>query len=447
MWSILQNNPNTVHTHNKVRYFVSLNIFFTVVLSALAITPYLSRNVSPVINFLFFVLWVVTALISNGLKLKIDLNNKVVLWTVVWYIWQILMRFIGNSNIAWNNYIHRITLYAIPLIMIFVIYKYNNKEKSILGKAVFLIIAFNIISNIVLWIKNPNVFQNLNYVIEGAENRLTNAGSTSFVGICMFFSAICLIIFINTKRMWYKLASIFGTCISLFFMLRINPRAIASFILIAMTLGILLVSHGVWNKKSIIIYICILLLLTPMLIFLMIPLLEWGKSLFTSPEIQKKIEDVINVLKGTSLESFGNDSSLQARFLLSKASLTTFTSSISNFVFGVGENVHGDTVQELIAFGVGGHSELIDSLAEYGLIGGLIIYKFISAIIKYVSSLASSSKIKRQLIVVMTAFIIYSILNNSFFWDMFYVLMVLLPVVVVLLNSKMDKGQGDIKYD
>jgi len=345
------------------------------------------------------------------------------------------MRALGKSNLVWNYFIDQITVFFIPIMMILILKTYNRREKIFLATFLFVIVSINIIHNVIIGISEPSIFWYLNDVVFGAQARLTNAGSTEFVSVCMFFVPLCMMLLLNVKSVLLYVLNIVIIGFSLWFLLFVNQRATAFFLLLLMFFGVIFVSLLRNNKAEKIAITYVVFGSFFLLMLFLIPVLKWASSLFSSERMISRINSLIVFLEGTPSFSKG-DSSLFLRIELAQTSISTFFNNFSNFFFGIGERIHGDSIEELVQSGVGSHSEFLDCLAEYGLMGGVVIFGFISEIFKKIYSLCSSNIIRRQVKVILSGFLIYSFLNNSFSASTFYVLFLLLPLIIDLLYAK-----------
>lgn len=435
----IPNRPNPFYFQkDRIRPHVFLNLLLTVTLAAIAITPILSRNFSYIGNLVIFSLWLVSAFIVNGAKIRLSSNNKVAVWWLVYIGWLLFMFLIGHSNVSMNFLLIRIPIYFIPIMTLFIVKKYNYKELLYLGKGLFIIVAINVISNIIIGIQNPTIFSELNGLDAGIVDKTTNTGDTLFVAICLFTMAICWIIFQNTHRSLYNFFSVVLFVLMGYYLLILNTRSTALIILLIMVVLFMVMPEPKSKHKrlnTIFIIIVVLLFLT----FALVPTLDALVNLFSSSQrMSDRLNDILELTQSGNID-YIEDGSLAQRYILSMTSLSTFTSSIPRFLIGIGEDIHGYNFYDLLKCGVGGHSEFFDCLAKYGIVGGYLVIKVLSSTMKYIYGLTVSTKIKSNLKVVMITFIIYSFLNTSFLGGVFYVLFMLLPIVILLIDTENKK--------
>lgn len=424
-----------VDQKDRIRPTIFVNLLLTSALAAIAITPILSRNFSYIGNLVIFVFWIFSALSMKCAKNRLNSYKKVYFWWLVYIFWQLFLCFIGHSNVSINFLLIRIPIYCIPIMTLLILRNYNYKELLLLVRGIFVIISINVISNIILGINDPTIFYVLNGLDAGVADKTTNAGSTLFVAVCLFTMAICWIIFKNTQRRTNKVLSIVFIVSIGYYLLFLNTRFTASMLLLIMVLLFIVLNKYKSNHKRLntfALLIVVLLFLT----FALVPTLDAIANFFSSSErMSDRLNDVMELAQGGDIDNM-EDGSLAQRYILSMTSLNTFTSSISNFLIGIGEDNHGYNLYDLLKCGVGGHSEFFDYLAKYGAVGGFLVIKVLSSTMKFIHSLTNSSNIKNNLKVVMITFIIYSFLNTSFLSGIFYVIFMVLPIVILLIDNK-----------
>ncbi|MFA5005851.1 MAG: hypothetical protein WC509_00065 [Candidatus Izemoplasmatales bacterium] len=425
-------------TSKSVRLKYLPNIILTSALAIISITPYLSRNFSLQINFGIFLLWGVSAIITNDIHFSFVKMDKIIVWTVAWAIMQYVMRATGVSNLIWKVYIDRLTLYFIPVIMVFILSYYNFAEMKLLASIFVYVIILNTINNISLYITDPTIFINLN--ILGDISRLTNAGSTDFVTLLIFFIGVCVVAIINTTKIAMKIMFIAFSLCAGYFVVYGNPRATAFVFLSLLLFAILALSYRNSNSFSVLLRgLCILLIL--ILVFIeIVPIVRFVTTSITSSRMIERFNDIVRIVEGnTSFLNTGNES-IALRFQLAQTSISTFFGGLSNFIYGVGEKVHGESFFELVNYGVGDHSELIDVFAEYGIIGGFILYNLLYEIFKKILALPKSKIIKRQLLAIIAVFILYSFFNDVLLENVLYVVYIFMPIMIVVLDERNTKG-------
>ena len=216
----------------------------------------------------------------------------------------------------------------------------------------------------------------------------------------------------------------------------INNRATAALVLF-IELFVLFLLRIVHKKgKSIVAIGSVLIIILLVSFFFLGDILEAAIGMFEENErFLKRLNDIMAVSEGVAIEDL-DEGSLAVRYLLWMTSVNTFFSSIPHFLFGVGVDVHEGDVASLISYGVGCHSEFFDLAAQFGIIGVIVIYKFLRSFIKFTIGMSASEKQNSILIIFWGGFLLYSFVNLTFCPPVFYVLFLFLPISLVLINNK-----------
>ena len=423
-----------------MRSSIAFNFSITLVLAVISISPFFYRNISDYVLLLSFLIWFVSAVSSKSIKLRITKKNIFCLWWIGYLMWQFLMTIIGHSESSPNLIIVRSPIFCIPIIMSIILASYNVKEVKLLVRFLFIIVSFNVITNVIIGIQNPDIFQTLNLIDKSDADYHTNAGSTSFVGVCMFFIPVCLFCRKNVRNIVDRFLLLIMIVLSLWFVVVINARGTAFFMLTLLLLGYFFVNREVKKNRSkayYISFICIFGLLTTLVL---IPSLQFLSEVFSESEgmaarMSTRFNDIISLVEGGGDIDTMNEGSFFKRILLWQASITTFLANIPNFLFGIGEDIHEADMYSLIKAGVGGHSEFFDCAAEYGFVGIIFMYKMVSSIFSYMKNLSTDRIIRGQVIVVEIVFVLYSFMNNSLLSDQLFIIFFVMPLVLYLIEN------------
>jgi hypothetical protein len=117
--------------------------------------------------------------------------------------------------------------------------------------------------------------------------------------------------------------------------------------------------------------------------------------------------------------------------------MNTFTQNIESFFRGIGYHV-GETS------GIGQHSGFIDTLAKYGIFGGLFLLVIFVKIYLYFKRILGSNKYWIQLSMIFFAFIIYGFFNNSIKPDICCIIFIITPLLPDLIEKKVDALKRNI---
>ena len=421
--------PNKKH----LRISVIVNILLFAVQAVIYMTPYLNRVLHYEIRGILFAIWFLSTLFLK-VRLTSILKEKHLCWFAIYTLWVLLMSLIGHSARPFMVQLASIPCMAIPFVGFIAINYYNEKEQGLLFKILFLIIFINLLSNIYIGIANPQYFEIEH--MEGTDAYNSNAGSTSYVATLSFLAVICLIVYMATKNVSSKLFLLVTTIITTCYLLLFNPRATTTILLAIAFLGIFIVHREPKSTKRIrSYYIQTTILILVIIAIALLPLFTFLENV-DNERLSARFSDIATVLQGGSMNSLDN-SSLAGRFLLGMTSVNTFLASLPNFVVGVGDDIligEQYEVYDLIALGIGNHSQFLDTLAKYGLIGGVFFVNIIRGISKWLKKLANSESYNHYVNLLILIFFLQSILNNSFFPDLFIIIFVVYPLLLISNN-------------
>lgn len=411
---------------------VLVNLVLASILISFAYTPILLRNVSDILKLAILGMWAFTAY-TIPMPFGVKMPKKVTIWWGIYAFWLFAMCIIGHSDISINYFIVRIPLYAIPFVMVVVIGKYNIEEKLLLWKIILIVFVVNLVFNMLM---DTSSFDNLDKLDATTSDKLTNAGGTVFVVLCLFMIPIMWILNRNSFKPKNKFLSLVILFLALFHMTIQNNRATSSIVLLIMVIGFWVVSRITEESKSHKrLFVLVFLLLVLLFIFI-VPILQTFLSLFDdSSRMNERINDLVAVSEGGDIDTNGKGS-LGQRYLLWMASINTFFSSIPSFLFGIGEDGHQHDFFSLLRYGVGEHSEIFDMAARYGLVGLILMYNMLSNTFRYFKVINSIFNIHKMLDVIIVGFIVYSTFNGTFNEPTLYLFLVFLPLTLVLLYYK-----------
>lgn len=392
----------------KVHKRLLVNKFITYLYIVYIFTPILYKNMY--LGLGLFILWLISCIL-NKKALKLILNHKYNHIVYLWIIYIFIMRIIGFSKAAWGNYFI-VIMFLFPII----IYNVQNniwtlKEKKNLVKFCFFIISVNLLDNIRLIITYPDITKELNFV--STYNNL-NIGDTIYSLVLNIFTIILIWIFINKKK------SIIMFVVLLMGMIYPALAGKTTAMLILYFCVILLIIKKNFSKLDTNISIAISVVLFILAVFMIPEILEFLSENINNINIAERLK-AIYTLDLNSIY-FG-------RIELGRMSLDTF---FKNPIIGIGyQKVElNGSLSNVYHSGIGHHSEIIDHLARYGIIG-IIFYYVIS--VQYIDRMKKEfkSSIDKDLIsVVIISFIMFSILNNSFIAPVGMMIFMILPFVV-----------------
>ena len=318
-----------------------LNLFFLIFIVLGLSMPILSIDTPMVF------IAIVLLILFNFKKVK----KRLFFLCLLWSIYSLMLYFLNFSNSTIGNIFDDICFFLIPLVLI--LYKGSNSKIIILS--IDIILVLNFIYNSIILIALPGILDTMNYIALDYDK--LNFSGTSFVMHASIYAVIKLYDFSNLNKKNIVFISI--ALIYVFLSGKATFVILSSLVL----LHVILKSFKIKRGKSLMIISMFILLF----------------SLFKD---KIPINDrLLNRIEATS--QLDTDSEYFERFNLINLSFQTF---LKNPLVGVGydkEDINGD-INIAYKIGIGMHSELVDFLPRYGLIGVLFLLLFIKLIKKQI---------------------------------------------------------------
>lgn len=382
-----------------------------------ALTPIIKNNINQIYPVIISIVCLLLMIVSMRGRIQTSFAALLLVigFIVIYKIW-------GISDETWashsNIFMYIFTMLASEYML------FNLPAKRIKRCAIFLVtvLLLNLIYQYYLYsVLGTTLYSTRDLLTEGIV-----AGGTSFVSdmmlIAILFTVIC---FLKVGKK-IKFFSVIVIAASYYYIINIQTRATALIILTIFIVACFAIgfSNQITFSRMIIFFgivvsICVIL---PIVV-------NWIVA-SDNAYFSRKFTAIQDMLTGTSVveESHLRESSLIARVYVAGVSLSTWTSSIVHFLFGKGY----DSGFYYIS-GIGKHSEFIDLLPKYGILG---FSMFAYAFIRYFRFVASYVKNTRCFWMQMVAIIVYSVLNGIFLPDFGYVANLIIPFVLVTVNKK-----------
>lgn len=337
----------------------------------------------------------------------------------------ILYKILGISDDSWAVHSNSFLFFFTMIVSIYILEKFSEKKKK--RDVIFLLVVFliNLLYQFYLYftLNIVSLYHARDLLEEGIV-----VGTTSFVTDTMLvgmFSFVLCFLSVNRK---IKIASILILILSIYYIYNIQTRATALifiFLFIATCLAL-----GFSQKISgarIVLFVSIFVIA-----FFIIPYAITSLANSENEYYSRKFE-AINVFFSFDqyVSSRENQSSLQTRFFIAGISLKTWVSSTAIFLFGKGYDAgFYDTT------GIGRHSELIDLLPRYGILGFSIAF---AAFANYFTTLLVYLKSKRHYKFLFYTMIAYSIFNGIFLSDIGYIMFIIIPLVMIRIETNNEE--------
>lgn len=394
--------------------------FLVLAVGIWALTPTIKNSINQIYPVIISMVCLLLMIFS--MRGKIQTSFAALLLVIVFIV---VYKILGISDDTWANhsniFMYIFTLLASEYMLL------NLPAKRIKKCAVFLVavLLLNLVYQYYLYFTlGTTLYSTRSLLTEGIV-----AGGTSFVSdmmlIAMLFTVIC---FLKVEKK-IKFFSVIVIAASYYYVINIQTRATALIVLTMFIVACFAIgfSNQITPSRMIVFFgivigVCVIF---PIVV-------NW---IATSDNVyfSRKFTAIQGMFTGTSIieESHLRESSLVARVYVAGVSLSTWTSSILHFFFGKGYDAGLYYIS-----GIGKHSDLIDLLPKYGLIG---FYLFACAFIKHFRFVASYIKKPRCFLLPMMAVIVYSIFNGIFLPDFGYVANIIIPFVLVTINEPCEE--------
>jgi len=364
--------PNSLGLNKDIFSANFGRILYILLLSVLTVTPKFF-----VAKYLM-VLWVLLLLFTFKDFKKADKRLSQIGSLGFLFIIVILLYYIfGISSASLAYSLPSPFVFFSPIIAMVIVDRSNNQSQcNFLFHFISLAIAINIADSI--GITHEFGFENIVYQTlaetlgeEGIEG--LNLGGSLFVNMSVFYASVMFMAFLNTKNRFEKILFLLYFGIGAYFIIICSLKASAITLLL---LSVLLMYIAKKGKKSFgqivffsVFFIAIILVFRDQLINILIDIIG-------SDRVASRFEVFVTGANVT------DSSTLMSREDLWQVSLHSWLRNPITFFFGIGDHNWKD-FSTTAASGIGDHSDLLDVLARYGLVGGLILYTSLIELFKY----------------------------------------------------------------
>lgn len=422
----------------SIRFAYVLNMLPIIGLLAYYYTRYLEGTYSFIIPLGLSFLWMILSMMTG--KVKGLLFNKVSVWWMIYLFMYVIMVIIGFSSTNINFVVSNFPKYLIPAIGYFVIKNYNRKEKIVILLCFFVIYLANLVYNIFLGFQFPYIFEEQASTEASIDfSVLMNIANTFFVEICFLLIGVLVMTMLVIKdKRWGSLCLLLVLPMA-YYMLFQNTRGTAILLLMVELVGMFLAffePSRQANRRAYYIFSTVSLLLVAVIVF--IPLMSWLMEYLQSDRLADRLNDLVDFKQSGGNLNNVEEGSFTERILLAQTSLNTFLSSPVNILIGIGDHSQafgGD----LIKSGIGNHSEFIDVLARFGLVGAIVFWNITRKYYQMLKSLSSKREILKYVDVLFWIIIISGILNLLFVPTMLFFMYLVFPLFIVLVDQRLGK--------
>lgn len=337
----------------------------------------------------------------------------------------------GFSTAAMGNLFHQLAFFSMVFIGLYIGYYFPIKQKLLMFFLLSLVLVADIVNNIFLY----SSFSSLYGVDMDTVSQLMDGevvvGGTPFNTTSIFAFAAFYFIFLNVKGKKIRILALCSALVSMYYMFFCGARGtvilLDLFIIIMLPLLKLQEKSSLGKALSIIVY--------AVFAFIIIVGIDTLLDFMISISPDRLAERFLDI-KQTTKEGV-SDSSFSGRFGLYKVSINSFLDSAKSFLFGIGDH-RGSMAGELsyAAAGIGGHSEILDNLARFGILGACFVFPIYKYAYRWYVDFFESRILKKQVQYIFIAFIICSFVKAVFMPTVGCVVFVMLPLAFSFVGYK-----------
>lgn len=425
----------------SIRLVYLLNTLPIIGLLVFYYTHYLEGMYSFIIPLGLTSVWMVMTILMG--KMKGLLTNKISIWWMAYLFICVMMVILGFSSNNLNFIISRLPYYLIPVMGYFVIKHYNRKEKSVLLALFFFVFLLNLFYNILLGFQFPDIFEEQESTEASIEfGVIMNIAETGFIVVAYCLIGALFMVLLTLNEKWKKILSILLIVPIAFYMLFQNTRGTAILLLMIELVGMFLAYFEPTrrtNRRLYYVFSTVTLLLLVLIVF--IPLMEWLMENLQSERLAERLNDLVDYRQSGGDVGSVRKGSFTERILLAQTSLNSFISSPISLMVGIGDHtlsIGGDLVKS----GVGNHSEFIDVLARYGLVGAFVFWKIMKSYYEMLLRLTTKRESLKYVNVIFVVIILTGFLNNLFYPIVLLFMYLIFPLIIEISDQKISYPNG-----
>lgn len=363
------------------------NVFFFSIL--LMICVMLVPDLNTIGTETMIIVFCLSIITTISLQKRLSPSLRGILFVMLLYFLIIVFyKIVGISTAWWDIAAGYFGWLLCAIVSSIAVFTLSNKKILIIKWLIY------IVSLIVLIY--VSVMSSRNMMIMDIEDAISQE-SASYGTSIMLFAGISTIGFFNTQKRKVKFLYLIGAFMSMYVTIEVMQRGtnvIMSVILLASIAIFQFVNVKSTLRFIVIFSIIILFLYQSGAIF---SLLDYVANSISTDRIATRINALNYYLQyGDAVEA---GSSMATRSELMHRSLNTFSDSFVNVLFGVGDH-------RGIGSPVGNHSEILDVLARYGIIGFSLVFIMFKRLFMYWYRLLDFNKrVQYQVLAILTIFI------------------------------------------
>jgi len=402
-----------VTIHKKKISRVSFVLLWLVV----SLSPFL-KGWATEFTLLICLLWVGTFLKRFR---QLDKSEKrLIAFGILFVLVNLVYKIIGVSTAEWQYTMGYFQwFFSICLGVYIMACETDAKQKSIVVVA-FLIMLINII---ILLFVGSGLDMSL-------ENNVAELADASYSSGLMLYSGILLVCFLNCKTKWVRMMTLL-VIILITILNTVYLQRATNVILTLLMFVLIIVNNGKKTKSRMLLVFGCLITMIVISTGVYIDILDFISNNLESERVASRIDSISVFLQtGDHIQA---GTSIRTRIILLETSWNTFRESIWTILFGVGDHRIDTSI-------IGNHSEFIDMLARFGILGFFIFVMFFVEQYNFVKKKCienSNEKVARQISSIFLVYVIRNIWGASCVLVVGSLLFVVLPAMIKLLyNTK-----------
>ena len=386
-----------------------------------------SKNI---IGIPLIILWILFAYLKNKTKFcEFFLGRKkMVLSVYLWLFVSILLYMTQNQYMS--SYAIKNIIRIAFNILIFGYYFYEGNRKTIkkmciIALITITIIMINTISNL---IKYPNLSRIL--ATENPEKyegyiNIKGIGSYGFIyGIVFLGITFCCTLKLQKITIKNKLFIL----IYIFIILMTLIYAQFTISIILTVLGITLNILNVGNLKKLVLIAIILILAISSFNSIIVQILDTLADNVEQYELSQRIIEIRNFIENKNID---NSSDLESRITRYNMSFRTFCQDFLGLDKGKK---------------IGGHSQILDEYAKYGVVIATITFLPIIMYMKWIYKVLNSKRMKKIWYINCVIYFLLSLINTSMFIVTMILLLFCVPSILYSMEGEKNENSLDCEY-
>lgn len=408
-----------------VRYVGSLNKYntdhgillgATLLMLSVVLIPDLNFIATEILLFVTFI-WSFTIL-SYYPKVDIVIR-RMSTFAILYFFLVLLYKILGISRATWDIAAGYYGWMFAIIVSAFSLQLFSDKKLRLLEFAILSVVLISIIY--------VTIQGNRNMQIMDMEDAISQE-SASYGSSIVLFSGICFIAFLKYKKLLYKIIYGVAFILAVYMNFVVMQRGTNVIFTVVMVLLLFIYRKNQLKTIRLLFFVVLAFLLFLYSTGAYVAFLDYIAELLPSERVADRIRSInIFIQTGDYLEA---GTSLKTRSELTTSSINTFQSSIYSFFLGVGDS-RGFSDK------IGDHSEIIDCLARYGILGfSILLLALISQLKFFLKLLPKENPLHYQVLIVFFVFILRNLIGNTLTAPASILLFLYMPIVCYFIAKQ-----------